>query len=95
MAKILLSLNRDELNELNYSVVVETLNKGFFGRMGRKFDKQFGGTEKENKQARNRAKYWYDIFQRWYFVRGTPDHHNFSADTLVYVKQLIHFCGSN
>lgn len=89
MPKIRYELDSDELNNLQYTVVVETMINGLSGKFKREFKKEF--TDYDNDLAK--ARYWYNIFYRWYLVKGTPQSHTFSFETLAFIKKLIAFCG--
>lgn len=87
--KIAIELNRDELNQLQYAVVVEMWNENV-GRVRRAFDKEF-----PNSADLQQARYWYNIFYDWHLRKGTPEYFIFRGpDTLIFVKRLINFFGT-
>lgn len=82
-------LNNDELNALQYTVVVETMINGLSGKFKREFRKEFPNYERDLAKAR----YWYRRFYSWYLVKGTPQWYSFRGETLLFIKKLIAFCG--
>ncbi len=85
--KIAIVLSRDEINALQFPIVVEGMINGLNGRKRRKFFEEFTMAEYQ------KARYWYKHFYRWYLVKGTPEHHVFRPDTLEFIYRLTNFFG--
>ncbi len=87
--KLRVNLNRKELDDLQYPIVVEMWEKKEFGRIKRAFVKEFP-TPAERRKAAN----LYKMFYRWYLIDGTPDNHTFKPETIVFVERLSNFFGT-
>ena len=85
--RIALLMNREELNALQYPVVVEMYSKvKESGSKRRKYLAEFSEYE------RRKIKELYELFYRWHLVRGTPEELMFrSAKDIDFVKRVIHF----
>ena len=87
--KARIELSRDELNALQYPVVVERWHKALYGKNKRLFLAEFG-TEEE----RQAALQWYQTFREWYLSKGTPEFFIFRDKGLSFAKRLISFFGT-
>lgn len=87
--KMMLQLNREELNALQYPVVVEMWDK-VKGSMSkrRKYNEAF--TEKE----RNTIRRYKGLFHNWFLVKGTPEKAVMNIETLTLLKRVIDFFGT-
>jgi len=81
-------LNRKEINELQFSVLVEMWDKKSCGKWKRAWIKELDTAE------RAKAGLWYKRFFSWHLVRGTPEEIRIKPETLIFLKKLIHFFGS-
>jgi hypothetical protein len=90
--RLAMVLNRDELNDLGYPVVVEMWEKAVgnsaSGSKRRKYQAEF--TESERIKARN----YRNLFHVWYLVKGTPDEYVIRPNELEFVIRLISFFGT-
>jgi len=68
-------LSRDELNSLQYPVVVEMWKQSRSGKGKRAFETEF------NENERIEALHWMREFYKWHLVEGTPEKKLF---TLIY-----------
>lgn len=86
--EMMLKLNKEELNNLQYSVVVEMWDK-VQGSMSKrkKYNEEF--TEQERETIRR----YYKVFYNWYLVKGTPDNTTMSPKTLNILERAINFFG--
>ena len=82
--KIMLSLSREELNQLQYPVLVEMWDKNS-GRIRREYNKQFTETEREL------VRRYYSVFYSWYLKSGTPEQAVMLPNTLDILRRAIHF----
>jgi hypothetical protein len=87
--EMMLQLNREELNALQYPVVVEMWDR-VQGSMSkrRKYNEAF--TEKE----RNTIRRYKSLFHNWFLVKGTPENAVMSLATLTLLKRAIDFFGT-
>jgi len=86
----MVKLSRDEINALQYPVVVEmwkhVVDQGSKRRL---WLAEFNSVE------RVRAAKWYQRFCRWYLVTGAPDHVVIHPRTLLWLRhRLIPFFGT-
>lgn len=86
--RLRISLNRDELNALQYPVVVEMWDKKRFGRIKRAYNNEF------NENERRKARDLYSLFYTWYLIKGTPENHVFKPETIAFINRLINFFGT-
>lgn len=86
---VMLQLTRDDLNNLQYPVVVEMWDKVMgSGVKRRKYTSMF--TEKQRRTIRR----YRDLFHKWYLVKGTPEAHTMKPETLILVRNAIAFFGT-
>ena len=83
--ELLYSWSREDLNKLQFPIVVEGWDKRLCGRVKRAWLQQF------NEAERQKAKRLYDLFYRWYLVKGTPEAHVFKPQTISFIKKLVNF----
>ncbi len=91
--KLAIVLSREDLNGLQFPVVVEMYDKvagnGSSGRQRRAYVEEFDASE------RARVKKLYDTFYRWYLVTGTPESYVVSGtESLEFMRRVCNFFGS-
>ena len=84
-----LILNHEEIQALQYPVVVEMWDKKNGGRVKRAWLQEFP-TEAE----REKARYWYLKFYGWYLRTGAPQEISVRPSTLKFLERLINFFGT-
>lgn len=87
--KMMVQLNSDELNALQYPVVVEMWKHiEQSGSKRRLWLKSFNEAERE------KARHWYRMFYDWYLRKGTPQSQVMSPSTLMWLEnKMIPFFG--
>jgi hypothetical protein len=87
--KAMVQLDRDELNQLQYPVVVEMWKHiESSGSKRRLYLKEFDESE------RAKVRHWYERFYDWYLRRGTPESVVMSPNTLLWLQnKMIPFFG--
>ncbi len=90
MPKIMLSFSREELNRMQYPVLVEMWDeiKGSYSRR-RKYCLEFTKTERKT------ISIYYTIFYQWYLVKGTPENHTMKTKTYNLLNRAIEFFASH
>lgn len=88
--KIITRFEREELNQMQYPVIVESWDRkmGSFS-FKRKYRNEF--TENERKLIRN----YYNKFYRWHLVVGTPEYHDMKIKTYELLNRAISFFATN
>lgn len=87
--KMMIELSKDELNALQYPVVVEMWDKVMgSASKKRKYREQFTETE------RDKIRVYYNMFYRWYLKSGTPDKATMSPDTYQLLQRACNFFGT-
>lgn len=89
MAKLFLFLEREELNKLQYPIIVERWDKKNDGKLKRLFKQEF--TTKERQKLYELQK----LFHNWYLVKGTPKMKQFNPNTVDLIKRAVHFFATN
>ena len=85
-----LELDHQDLNDLQYPIIVERWDKvvgmGCGGRERKAYHKKF--TEKERKLI----SYYHKLFYNWYLIKGTPQKHQFKSITNInLIQQAVNF----
>lgn len=86
--KMMIELSREELNNLQFPVMVEMWDKvqGSISKK-RKYKLQFTNQERETISR------YYKIFYNWYLVKGTPEKAVMNLKTLLILERAINFFG--
>ena len=87
--RIVALFNRDELDAMQYPVIVERWDKKGYGKMKRAYNATF--TDRE----RNKLAGLYHILYRWYLVTGTPAEKQFHPQTVDLIQRAALFFASN
>lgn len=83
------SLYRNEINQLQYPVVVEMWKHiSFSGSKQRKYHAEF------NENERRIIRDYYNRFYDWYLRTGTPEEVSMFPETLKLLKRAINFFGT-
>ena len=89
MARLILEFNHEELNQLQFPVMVEmwdrVMGNGINNRKMCAYRKQF------NEQERQLIRRYYNIFYGWYLRTGTPQHHRMKPTTYQLLERAIQF----
>ncbi len=86
--RIIIEYNRDDLNRIQYPVIVEGWNKIKSGRIHRAFEAEF--SEKE----RVTLSRFYPILRRWYLEKGTPEKAQIGVQTYNLLIRAANFFGT-
>jgi hypothetical protein len=87
--KIYTSFTHEELNRLQYPVLLELWDKFKDGGKRRKYLTRF------DKQEREILQHYYKLFYDWYFRRGTPDEHIMKITTYQFLQEAINWFVQN
>lgn len=88
--RLALCLNREELNALQYPILVECWERSMGSRKFKlKYREEFTEAERET-VSRYRA-----MFYRWHLVTGTPEHCTMFPATLGILKRAVDFFATN
>lgn len=84
-------LDREDLNELQYSVVVTSYERILGTGSGkRKFKDEFS-TENERRRVRE----LYKLFYNWYLVKGVPESYWVTLERYNFMIRVVNFFGIN
>jgi hypothetical protein len=83
--RLAVELNREEINDLQTPVVVESWDHRTYGKGKRVWLSEF--SEKE----RAKAGILYNMFYGWYLRTGVPDRKTFRPETIHFIKRLVCF----
>ena len=87
--ELAVELNCDEINALQFPVVVEMWDHRTFGRVKRAYLREF-----PTKSERQRVAYYYKKFYRWYLIKGTPQTAFFKPEQLRFINRVVNFFGT-
>ena len=91
MAKLMIALNRDEIqNQIPYSLICMTREGSVWNTMKRKRRWKFEFTEQE----RDKAISIFKLSHTWTLVKGVPDEVKMSLNTYDLWQKIGMFCGS-
>jgi hypothetical protein len=86
MPRLIIEFNHEELNQLQFPVMIETWDKVMgCNRIKNKYNNQF------SEQERQLIKRYYNIFYKWYLRTGTPQHHRMKPTTYQLLERAIQF----
>jgi len=89
MAQMSVEYSRDEINQkIPYAIIVEGREKKNYGRVKREYLKEF------NIKERQTIGVYYNIFYKWYLVKGVPDSYHFTIKNLQLLDRAGNFFGN-
>lgn len=84
--RLVMAFNRDDLNALDFPIIVEAWNKRLSGRAKRLWLSTFTQPE------RNKLDKLHTLFYGWYLRTGTPDEYLFrKGSTIDLIKRAVTF----
>ena len=84
--KLRVCFNFDELNRLQFPIVVENYEKIKHGSAKRKYLAEFPDVK-----VRTKIRELYNLFYRWYLVTGTPNEHAMSLEDYDFARRVVNF----
>lgn len=87
--RVKVSLNTDELNKLNFYVLVEMWEKTMNSLSKRKLYEETFSIEEQKIISS-----YYRIFHSWYLRTGTPEEHSMMPIEVLTIKRAIDFFGT-
>ena len=88
-ARVYISLNSQDISNLQYPIIVECWEKKNCGRVRRAWLKEF------NEKERAVAGKLYKLFYQWHLVKGAPQTKLFHHSTVTFIHRLVHFFATN